>query len=65
MTGRSVHRLGTRLLSAAMAVIGVALIVEAVATWHHGVSTLAVLGVLFLAAGSGRLYAEHKRGSRT
>ena len=55
--------MGTVLLSLAMAVIGVALIVEALAK-GHGISTLAVLGVLFLAAGSGRLYAERKRGAR-
>jgi hypothetical protein len=57
--------LGTVLLSVAMAVIGVALIVEAVVRSKHGVSTLAVLGALFVAAGAGRLYAERKRGSRT
>jgi hypothetical protein len=65
MTGRGAHRLGTVLLSLAMAVIGVALIVEALVKWNSGVPTLAVLGVLFLAAGAGRLYAERKRGSRT
>jgi hypothetical protein len=64
MTGRGPHRFGTVLLSVAMAVIGVALIVEALAKWHHGISTLAIVGVLFLAAGSGRLYAERKRGAR-
>jgi hypothetical protein len=58
--------LGTTVLSVAMAVIGVALIVEAVVRQHGGgVSTLAVLGVLFVAAGVGRLYAQRKRGSRT
>jgi uncharacterized membrane protein YadS len=65
MTGRGVHRSGTVLLSVAMVVIGVALTVEAVVKATHGVPTLAVLGVLFLAAGAGRLYAEYKRGSRT
>jgi hypothetical protein len=65
MTGRGVHRLGTVLLSLAMAVIGVALLVEAIVNWKHGVSTLAVLGVLFLAAGAGRLYVMFRRGSST
>jgi hypothetical protein len=55
--------LGTVVLSVAMALIGVALIVEALVKWN-GVSTLAVLGVLFLAGGAGRLYSERKRGSR-
>ena len=57
--------MGTVLLSVAMVLIGVALIVEAAVKWKHGLSTLAVLGVLFLAAGTGRLYAERRRGSRT
>jgi hypothetical protein len=64
MTGRGVHRFGTRVLSGMMAVIGVAMIVEAIADQRAGdVSLLLVLGVLFVAAGTGRLYAERRRGS--
>jgi hypothetical protein len=49
-----------------MAVIGVAMIVEAIADQRGGgVSLLLVLGVLFVAAGAGRLYAERRRGSST
>jgi hypothetical protein len=65
MTGRGVHRSGTRLLSLLMAVIGVALIVEAITGVRGGaISSLLLVGVLFLAAGVGRLYLERKRGSR-
>ena len=64
MTGRGLHRYATVLLSLLMAVIGVALIVEAI-LGRGAVSALLVTGVLFLAAGVGRLYVERRRGSRT
>jgi hypothetical protein len=52
-----VHARGTQVLSTAMLVIGVALIVQ--------LSVLsAVLGVLFLAAGAGRLYVGTRLGGR-
>ncbi len=51
-------------LAVAMALIGVALLVEAVGG-HGGVlSGRALLGVLFLAAGAGRMYIEARRGER-
>jgi hypothetical protein len=66
MTGRGVHRSGTRLLSLLMAAIGVALIVEAIVGVGNGaISALLLVGVLFVAAGLGRLYIERKRGTRT
>jgi hypothetical protein len=50
-------------LSVLMALIGVVLLVQAVGG-HGGVlSSRALLGVLFLAAGGGRLYVERRRGS--
>jgi hypothetical protein len=52
-------------MSLLMAVIGVALIVEAIAGARGSVSLLLVLGVLFVAAGIGRLYIERKRGRQT
>lgn len=52
-------------LSALMAVIGVALVVEAAAGAGGVLSGRALLGVLFLAAGAGRMYVEARRGSRT
>jgi hypothetical protein len=65
MIGRRVHRSGTMVLSLLMAAIGVALIVEAVGAHAGGtISARLLLGVLFVAAGVGRLYAEVKRGRR-
>jgi hypothetical protein len=62
MTGRQVHRSGTFVLSLLMAVIGVALIVQAVSGHGSAISARMLLGVLFTAAGVGRLYLEVKRG---
>jgi hypothetical protein len=54
MNPDAVHRAATRFLSLAMVAIGVALVVQAVG---NGGSVLRiVLGVLFVAAGVGRLY---------
>lgn len=50
-------------LSALMAVIGVALVVEAAAGASGVLSARALLGLLFLAAGAGRMYVEMRRGS--
>jgi hypothetical protein len=64
MTGRQVHRTGTTVLSLAMVAIGIALAVEAIG--GEGVlSVRLLLGFLFLAAGSGRMYVELRRGRRT
>jgi predicted membrane channel-forming protein YqfA (hemolysin III family) len=63
MTGRDAHRAATFVLSLLMAAIGVALIVE-VADGHGSVtSARLLLGVLFLAAGAGRIYLERKRAT--
>jgi hypothetical protein len=55
-TPREVHRNATRVLSALMVVIGVALIASTLARggdpWAIGV----LLGLLFVATGAGRLY---------
>jgi hypothetical protein len=54
---RRAHRAGTRVLSSLMAVIGVVLIVQAVVSdTGGGLVARLILGVLFLAAGLGRLY---------
>jgi hypothetical protein len=64
MTGRQVHRSATIALSALMALVGAALVVEALGG-HGGVlSARTLLGALFLAAGAGRLYVEARRGGR-
>jgi len=65
MSGRQVHRSGTFVLSVLMAVIGLALIVQAVGGHGGVVSPRLLLGALFLAAGVARIYLEHKRGRGT
>jgi hypothetical protein len=60
MTGRQVHRTGTTVLSLAMVAIGIALAVQAIGS-NAVLSARLLLGVLFLAAGSGRLYVEMRR----
>jgi hypothetical protein len=63
MTGRQVHRTGTTVLSLAMVAIGIALVVEAIGG-HGGVlSARLLLGVLFLVAGSARLYLLIRKDS--
>jgi uncharacterized membrane protein HdeD (DUF308 family) len=56
-----IHRGATRVMSLAMVAIGVALVVQAVS---KGAVLRLVLGVLFVAAGVGRMYMLHLR-SRT
>jgi hypothetical protein len=62
MTGRTVHRSGTVLLSVVMVAIGVALIAQVIGGTGGVLSARLLLGVLFLAAGIARLYLERKRG---
>jgi hypothetical protein len=64
MNGRQVHRTGTFLLSAAMVVIGLALIVQVLAGSSSGISGRLLLGVLFIAAGVARSYLEVRRSRR-
>ena len=54
--------MGTFVLSALMAIIGVALVVQAVGDGGGTISPRLLLGVLFVAAGVGRLYVEVRRG---
>jgi uncharacterized membrane protein YadS len=61
MTGRQLHRTGTFVLSLAMVAIGVTLAIEAFAGSEGAISARLLLGVLFVAAGAGRLYVEIKR----
>jgi hypothetical protein len=63
MTGKNVHRMSTTVLSLAMAIIGLALVVQAVSGGGAGMIARLLLGILFVAAGSGRLYLQ-LRGSR-
>jgi hypothetical protein len=64
MTGRRLHRSATVALSTLMALLGVALVVEALAGQGGLLSARTLLGLLFLAAGLGRLYIEARRGRR-
>ena len=50
----------TRILSALMMVIGVAIIVRTVAAGGGALALGLLLGLLFVAAGAGRLYAERR-----
>jgi hypothetical protein len=64
MTGQQAHRSAIFVFSLVMVVIGVALIAQAL-DGHGGViSPRLLLGLLFIAAGGGRLYLETKRGRR-
>lgn len=65
MNGRGIHHSGTVVLSMMMAAIGVALMVQAVAGHGSVFSGRLLLGVLFLAAGLGRLYLERRRRRQT
>jgi hypothetical protein len=60
MIGRQVHRTGTTVLSLAMVAIGIALAIEAIGS-DGLLSARLLLGVLFVAAGSGRLYVQMRR----
>lgn len=48
-------------LPLAMVVIGIALVVRTLVSSPDGVAVGIVLGVLFVAAGAGRLYLERRR----
>lgn len=61
MSGRQVHRSVTSALSIAMVAIGIALAVEVIAGAGGVISIRLLLAVLFIAAGSGRLYLQLKR----
>jgi hypothetical protein len=61
MTGRQAHRASTTVLSLLMGAIGVALIVQVVEGRGSLISPRLLLGVLFLAAGGGRLHLEARR----
>jgi predicted membrane channel-forming protein YqfA (hemolysin III family) len=64
MSGRDAHRAATFVLSLLMAAIGVALIIQVAEGYGSVASARLLLGVLFLAAGTGRLYVERRRARR-
>jgi hypothetical protein len=55
---RRLHRASTRVLSAVMVVIGVALLVTTLARGGGPLAIGVVVGVMFCAVGAGRLYLE-------
>jgi hypothetical protein len=59
---RDVHRGATLVLSAAMIVLGVAILVSTLARGGGPLAVGVLLGVLFVLAGAGRLYVERARG---
>jgi hypothetical protein len=54
--GRGVHRGATLVLSLAMVAIGIAMLVRTVGAGGGPLAVGTVVGVLFVAAGAGRLY---------
>lgn len=59
---RNVHRGATRVMSTLMVVLGVAILIITIAGGGGPMATGMILGVLFVAAGVGRLYVS--RGDR-
>ena len=59
---RHVHRAASALLSAAMAVLGVAMVAITLARGGGPLATGVVVGLLFVAAGAGRLYLTMRGG---
>ncbi len=55
-SGRGLHRGATMALSAAMVVLGVAILVQTFTAGGGPLALGTILGVLFVAAGAGRLY---------
>jgi hypothetical protein len=60
MSGRDLHRRGTTALSALLVVIGVALLIRTLVAGGGPVATGLLLGVLFVAAGVGRLWIARR-----
>ena len=57
---RPIRRTSTRVMSILMLVIGVAILVRTVLAGGGPVSTGVLLGLLFVAAGGGRLYLQSR-----
>ncbi len=55
------HGLATRVLSVLMVVLGLAILVSTIARGGGPLAIGMLLGVLFVAAGVGRLYVERER----
>jgi hypothetical protein len=60
---RNVHRAGTRVMSALLVVLGVAMLVSTLAAGGGPLATGVLFGILFMAAGGARLYLQRKTGA--
>ena len=58
---RQLHRRSVTVLSLAMIAIGIALVARTVAVGGGALATGVVLGLLFVAAGTARLYLQGRR----
>lgn len=58
---RQLHRGSTRVLSAVLVVIGLALVVRTLVEGGGPLATGVILGVLFVLAGGGRLWLQERR----
>jgi hypothetical protein len=59
--GRATVRTATQVLSVLMLLIGVAILVRTLVEGGGALAFGIIVGVLFVAAGAGRLYAERRR----
>jgi hypothetical protein len=64
VSGADVHAVATRVLSVLMIVLGMAIGVSTIARGGGPLAVGILLGVLFVAAGAGRLYVEREREGR-
>jgi hypothetical protein len=62
-TGRDLHRRTTIAFSVVLVLLGVAMIVRAIAAGGGALAIGVVLGVLFVFAGGGRIYLARRVGS--
>ncbi len=56
-----IQRTSTRAMSLVMVAIGIALLVRTIVAGGGPLATGVLLGILFIAAGAGRLYFQRKR----
>jgi hypothetical protein len=57
---RQLRRSYTRVMSILMMVIGIAILIRTIVAGGGAAATGVLLGVLFLAAGAGRLYLQYR-----
>ena len=62
MSGRDAHRRMTTVMSAVLIVLGVVILVRTLAEGGGPLATGLLLGVLFIAAGAGRLWMARRAG---